>query len=144
MRWDIAFLFALLFNDCDISSTLSSGRLFWLMQFFLQTAGYLHCTVCLMFGMCGFRITAKWSAHLPLTMVAIQVIILLILFMFQHQHWNGVFSNQKNAIITFFSGPFLLPFAVQWLWNHNDLNFFHWLQFILIFLPQCVFQSLFI
>lgn len=45
MRWDIAFLFALLFNGCDISSTLSSGSLFWLMQFFLQTPSYLHCRV---------------------------------------------------------------------------------------------------
>ena len=109
MRWDIAFLFALLFNDCDISSTLSSGSLFWLMQFFLQTPSYLHGTVCLMFGMCGFRITAKWSAHLPLTMVAIQVIMLLILFMFQYKDWNRVFSNQKNVIITFFSGLFSPP-----------------------------------
>lgn len=124
MRWDTAFLFAFLFNDGDISSTLSSGSLFWLMQFSLQTPSYLYCAVCLVFGTCGFRITARRSAHLPLTMVAIQVMILLILFMFQYKHWNGVFSNQKNVIITFFSGLFLLPFAVWWLWNHNNLTFF--------------------
>lgn len=120
MRWDIVFVFALLFNDCDISSTLSSGSLFWLMRFFLQTTSYLHCTVCLMFRICGFRIIEKWSAHLPLTMVAIQIILLLILFMFQYKYlkWS-VQQPEKfnhNIFFQYFSPPFCCTMAVKPQW----------------------------
>lgn len=57
------FLFALLFNDCYMSSILSSGSLFILMWLFnkqlLQTISYSQSGVCHMFWTCGLRIITK-------------------------------------------------------------------------------------
>lgn len=58
-------------------------------------------------NVCLQNYIAKWTVHLPLTMVATQVIMLLILFMFQYKcfKWN-VRQPEKCNHNTFFPGIF--------------------------------------
>lgn len=135
MRWDTAFLFVSLFNDGAISSTLLSGCCIDWCRFPASSPCHSQ-----LLAQCGLsHVLGVWlqnysttEPHLPLPMVAVQVIMPLILFSFQHKHLEWVVTSQRKWIITFLWMFLLHAFAIQWLLKCQQFKIFLRSSLILI------------